>query len=283
LTGGDPLERADLFELIAHARFLGMQVSVSPSATPRLTPETIRRFKEAGVSAMSLSIDGSTADRHDDLRGVPGCYVRTLQAAAAAEQASMMIQVNTLVCAETVDDLPAIYAVATDLRVARWSLFFLVSVGRGTVLQALDAERAERLLSWAADLPCGVGHPVVTTTEAPHFRRVALERRQIPVAGATRAAFGIRDGNGILFISHTGDVTPSGFLPVAAGNVRTDDPVEVYRTSPMFAALRRPNGFHGRCGACRLHEVCGGSRARAWSATGDLLGEDPLCPYVPQA
>ncbi len=280
-TGGDPLEREDLFDLIAYARSLGLVVSVSPSATPRLTAGTMKRFKQAGVAAVSLSIDGSTAERHDALRGVPGCFERTLSAARSAAEASLMTQVNTLVCLETVSDLSAIYALATDLRVARWSLFFLVSVGRGAVLQPLDPEAAEHLLWWAADLPKGEGCPIVTTTEAPQFRRIAIERKRLLGAWATRAAFGIRDGNGILFVSHTGDITPSGFVPVAAGNVRTDDIVEVYRNSPMFTTLRRPSEFHGRCGVCRFHSVCGGSRARAWTATGDLFAEDPLCPYVP--
>jgi len=283
LTGGDPLERADLFDLVAHARSLGLRVSVSPSATPRLTPEVIRRFKDAGVDAISLSFDGATAARHDALRGVSGCFERTVDAARAASDSALMVQINTLVSAETIDDAAAIYALATDLRVARWSLFFLVSIGRGEVLQPIDADRATQLLEWAADLPSGGGAPVVTTTEAPHFRRIVLQRRRLPVQQAARAAFGIRDGNGILFVSHTGDVTPSGFLPLSAGNVRTSDLVAIYQAAPMFQQIRRPAAFGGRCGVCEMHEICGGSRARAWSRTGDLFAEDPLCTYVPVA
>jgi MoaA/NifB/PqqE/SkfB family radical SAM enzyme len=279
LTGGDPLERADLFDLIARARGLGMDVSVSPSATPLLTPAVIHRFVAAGVSAASLSIDGATADGHDGLRGVPGCFVRTIAAAEAARLAGLMLQINTLVSAETVDDLPAVYELAAALGVARWSLFFLVSVGRGTVLQPIEAARAERLLEWAADLPQGPGRPVVTTTEAPHFRRVVLLRRR-GGAPPPRAGFGIRDGNGVMFVSHTGDVSPSGFLPLSAGNVRAQDPVDLYRLAPLFVSLRSATGFGGRCGVCSFNAVCGGSRARAWSA-GDPLGEDPLCAYDP--
>jgi MoaA/NifB/PqqE/SkfB family radical SAM enzyme len=273
LTGGDPLERPDLFELIDHARSLGLGVSVSPSATPRLTPDVVRHFVRAGVEAISLSIDGATEARHDALRGVPGCFARTVEAAREASAAKLMVQVNTLVCAETIDDLPAIHQLAIDLAVARWSLFFLVSVGRGTVLQQIDADRAERLMEWLADLPRGLGFPVVTTTEAPHFRRVALERRRLPVhQPSARAGFGVRDGNGVMFVSHTGDVSPSGFLPIAAGNVRRDDPVAIYRRAPLFERLRDATAFTA---------ICGGSRARAWSAAGDPLAEDPLCAYVP--
>lgn len=213
---------------------------------------------------------------------MPGGFDRTIEAARAAADVALMVQVNTLVSAETVDDAPSIHALATELRAARWSLFFLVSVGRGSVLQPIDAARAERLLEWAADLPSGRGYPVVTTTEAPQFRRVVVERRRLAVQNATHAAFGIRDGNGTLFVSDTGDVTPSGFLPVAAGNVRSCDLVEIYRTAPMFTQMRRPTTFGGRCGVCEMHEICGGSRARAWSTTGDVFAEDPLCTYVPR-
>jgi MoaA/NifB/PqqE/SkfB family radical SAM enzyme len=280
LTGGDPLERADLWDLVRYARSLGLAVSVSPSATPRLTPDVVRRFREEGVEAISLSLDGATAERHDALRGVPGCFDRTLAAARAAADAKLMVQVNTLVAAETLADLPEVYRLVSELEAARWSLFFLVSVGRGTVLQPIDPAQADTLLAWLADRPRGDGHPVVTTTEAPHYRRVVLERRSLPVVAAARSGFGVRDGNGVMFITHTGDVSPSGFLPIAAGNVRSQDPVEIYRSAPLFQSLRRPNEFGGRCGACGYHAVCGGSRARAWSVGGDPLAEDPLCTYT---
>jgi radical SAM protein with 4Fe4S-binding SPASM domain len=282
LTGGDPLERADLFDLVRHARSLGLGVSVSPSATPRLTPEVVRSFKTEGVEAISLSIDGSCSERHDGIRGVPGCFERTLDAGQAARGVGLPVQVNTLVSRETVDELPAIYELARWLGAARWSLFFLVSVGRGTVLVPIDPRRAEELLEWLADRPVGPGMPVVTTTEAPHYRRIALQRRRLPVASAGRSGFGVRDGNGVLFVSSTGDVSPSGFLPLSAGNVRESDVVELYRRSPLFEELRSVEGFHGRCGVCEYHGVCGGSRARAWTATGDVLDEDPLCTYLPR-
>jgi MoaA/NifB/PqqE/SkfB family radical SAM enzyme len=280
LTGGDPLQRADLWELIARAQSLGLRVSVSPSATPLLTADVVRRLAEAGVEAISLSIDASTAMHHDDLRGVPGCFARTIAAARAAAAAALPFQINTLVSAATVDDLPALHALALDLGASRWSLFFLVSVGRGTVLEPIDPARAERVLEWLAD----VSHDnrlVVTTTEAPHYRRIALQRRRLPIGAQGHAGFGVRDGNGVMFVSHTGEISPSGFLPVAAGNVRTDDPVDVYRHSPLFVALRCATDFRGRCGACGFHGICGGSRARAWAASGDPLGEDPLCAYDP--
>jgi AdoMet-dependent heme synthase len=280
-TGGDPLEREDLFDLIAYARSIGLGVSVSPSATPKLTPEVIWRLHAAGVEAISLSIDRATAEDHDALRGVEGCSARTIAAALAAREVGLPLQVNTLVAAETVEDMAGVYRLVCDLGAARWSLFFLVGVGRGKVLQSIDARRAEELLAWLAELPREPGKPVVTTTEAPHFRRVLLQRRSLPQVATARAGFGIRDGNGVLFISHAGYVSPSGFLPMAAGNVRRNDIVDIYRASPMFASLRDTQSFRGRCGVCEYHAVCGGSRARAWTAEGDMLAEDPLCTYQP--
>jgi radical SAM protein with 4Fe4S-binding SPASM domain len=278
LTGGDPLKRVDMFDLIDAAVTLGFGVSVSPSATPLLTPDAVRALKGAGVEAISLSLDGSTPERHDGIRGIAGTFDRTLAAARAAAQAGLMYQVNTLVSAETLDDLPAIYELARELGAARWSLFFLVSVGRGTVLQQISGEQCDRVMRWAAEL-AGRGKPVVTTTEAPHFRRIVRQIR--PAYGAGHAA-GVRDGNGVMFISHTGDVTPAGFLPVVAGNVREADPVTLYRESPLFRELRQADRFGGRCGRCEFHWMCGGSRARAYAATGDVLAEDPLCDYEPR-
>jgi radical SAM protein len=288
LTGGDPLKRADLFALIAAARARGFGVSVAPSATALLTPEMIARLAAAGVEALSLSLDGSDAARHDALRRVPGCFDRTVAAARACVAAGMPFQVNTLVCEETLADLGAIHALAADLGAARWSLFFLVAVGRGTVLRPITAAACERLFEGLLDL-AGPSGPVIATTEAPHFRRIVLERARragreaTPGRRATGHGSGIRDGNGIMFISHDGVVRPSGFFDLPAGNVRAADPVDLYRDSGLFRALRRPDLFGGRCGRCEWREVCGGSRARALAATGDPLAEDPLCLYDPAA
>jgi radical SAM protein len=283
-TGGDALKRRDLFELIHHARALGLGVSVAPSATPLLTAAALRQMKDAGVEAISLSLDGAIAHGHDAIRGVDGTFDRTLLAARAAREVALPFQVNTLVCAETVNDLPAILDRVREMGAARWSLFFLVSVGRGQVLQAISAERTEDVLLWIADIAGDAARSglIITTTEAPQLRRVVIQRSigRESLRPSHRAA-GIRDGNGILFISHTGDICPSGFLEIAAGNVRCDDVVEVYRDFPMFKALRDAGSFGGRCGHCEFRWVCGGSRARAFAASGDLLAEDPLCMHQP--
>jgi radical SAM protein with 4Fe4S-binding SPASM domain len=197
--------------------------------------------------------------------------------------------VNTLVCEETVDDLPAIYEQVVAMGAARWSLFFLVTVGRGEVLAPISPERAEALLEWVATLGGrpGSGLPVVTTTEAPHLRRITSQRRRSqppngrPAHPHAQHGAGIRDGNGIMFISHVGDICPSGFLEIPTGNVRDVSPVDVYRSSQLFQLLRQPSMFADRCGRCEFHFVCGGSRARAYASSGNPLGQDPLCLHEP--
>lgn len=281
LTGGDPLERADLFQLIAAGRELGLALSVSPSGTPRLTEDAIDELQAAGVSAISLSIDGATAARHDSIRGVPGCFERTIVAGRRAAKVGLPFQVNTLVSAETIDDMPAIDALVRSLGASRWSLFFLVSVGRGTVLTPISAQRTEELLGWFAERAKLPG-PVLTTTEAPHFRRVMREHRDANASAPQGHGAGIRDGNGVMFIGHDGEVSPSGFLPITAGNVKMENPIRLYREATLFRELRAVDGFHGRCGHCEYRAICGGSRARAFVASGDPLGEDPLCVYHPR-
>jgi len=286
-TGGDPLKRPDLLELVRYGVGLGLGVSVAPSATVGLTRETVAALKEAGVSAMSLSLDGSSPARHDGLRGVLGCFGWTLVAAQRIVGAGIPLQINTLVTAETAPDLESTARVVARVGAARWSLFFLVSVGRGRALRPLEAAECERTLRWLArqapEWPF-----TVTTTEAPQFRRVVIETMRAAGARGSEIrespaarAFGIRDGNGIMFIAANGDVTPSGFLPLAAGNVRAGNAAEIYRDASLFRSLREPERFHGRCGVCGYRAVCGGSRARAYAATGDVMGEDPLCAYEP--
>ena len=280
LTGGDPLKRPDLWDIIAAARERGFTVAITPSGTYALTPEIVRRFKEAGIWMMGLSLDGSTAERHDGVRMVPGSFAQTVSAAEWARAAGLPIQVNTLVCEQTADDLRATYELVARLGAARWSLFFLVHVGRGRGLAEVTPERSEAILRDLLEM-AAEGRLDIKTTEAPHYRRIALQAGG-EAAASLRRGFGIRDGSGILFVSHTGDVCPAGFLPVAAGNVRETSPVEVYRSSELFKRLRDPGALKGVCGVCEYRRLCGGSRARAFAHTGDPLESDPLCPYEPR-
>jgi len=287
LTGGDALKRPDFLALVEYAVCLGLPVSVAPSATRLLTREKVHALKAAGVEAMSLSLDGSTAERHDGLRGVPGTFALTVARAHDIVDSEIPLQINTLVSAETLADLRDIHRLVSSLGAQRWSLFFLISVGRGRVLGQLSPSMCEAVLHWGWNSSRANGL-VITTTEAPHYRRVALEYlkaegrspgevRRHPL----RRGFGIRDGNGIMFISHTGEIQPSGFLPLVVGNVKKQSPVEVYRDEALFRALRVPQYFSGKCGRCEFRAICGGSRARAYAATDDPLGSDPLCAYEP--
>lgn len=287
LTGGDPFKRPDLPLLVEEARGLGFGVSLAPSATPLVTREAIRTLARAGVQAISLSLDGSTAERHDALRGIPGCFDLTLRLARYVREEGVSLQVNTLVTAATVDDLPAVYQLVRSLDVVRWSLFFLIRVGRGRLLEEVSPEVAERLCHWLFDLSRESPF-AIKTTEAPHYRRVALLRMLrdgMSLAEVARTSvgrgFGVRDGNGIVFVSHVGDVNPSGFLPLRVGNVRGRSLVELYRSADLMVRLRDTDQLRGKCGRCPFRDICGGSRARAYAHRGDSMGSDPLCPYEP--
>jgi AdoMet-dependent heme synthase len=281
LTGGDPLERPDFWQILEHARGLGLHVDVAPSATPKLDRDVIFRLAEHGVGALSLSLDGSTPERHDAIRGIPGCYDVTMVAARHVADAGIPLQVNTLVTADTLADLPAVCGRAGEMHARRWSLFFLVTTGRGSLLPQITAQQADALLEWLAERNDSTPF-VIATTEAPQYRRVLLRRRGIEGDGPVPGA-GMRDGNGILFISYRGDVMPSGFLPLCAGNVRDADVLDLYSTAPLFVRLREPASFGGRCGRCEFRRVCGGSRGRAFAASGDPMAEDPLCGWQPAA
>ena len=288
LTGGDPLKRTDLYELIDEARRLGLSVSITPSATADLTYEVMAKLQAHGIESLGLSLDGSTAALHEAVRGVEGCFDWTIRAAQNAGKLGIPIQVNTLVAQETESDLPAIYELLKSVPVMRWSMFYLIAVGRGKLLQPVSPQRGEELMRWAYNLSLEAPF-VVATTEAPSYRRIALEQmrakgwtgKQIEQTPVYRG-FEIRDGNGILFVSNTGDICPAGFLPLAAGNVRKDKLVDVYRNSPVFRELHTPSHFKGRCGVCEYHTLCGGSRARAFAYTGDPLESDPFCAYEPK-
>jgi radical SAM protein with 4Fe4S-binding SPASM domain len=180
----------------------------------------------------------------------------------------------------TLEDLPAIVERVKELGARRWSLFFLIPTGRGRLLREISPEESERLMHWLIDLAPQVPFEI-KTTEAHHYRRVLVQRANGHLPPAARRGFGVRDGNGIMFISHIGEIYPSGFLPIPLGNVRREDPVAIYREHPLFVALRDPDALKGKCGRCPFRAICGGSRARAYAVTGDPLESDPLCPYLP--
>ena len=286
-TGGDPLNRPDLHELVRGATERGIGASLAPAATDLLTAEVLASLRDAGIQNISLSIDGSDAARHDGFRMVPGTFDKTLQAARWARAAGLPIQVNTLVTDETLSDLPAIYELMKTMDILRWSLFMLITTGRGSDLREVTPADSERLNAWLFGLS-GTSSFQIKTTEATHYRRFAIKAMQAAGMDGEAIAktsvgrgFGVRDGNGIVFVSHDGTVNPSGFLPIPLGNVRDASIVDLYRDHPVMRSLREPESFKGRCGICEYARVCGGSRARAHAWTGDPLEADPLCPYMP--
>jgi radical SAM protein len=307
LTGGDPFQRPDLFDLVRHGTRLGLPVAVSPSGTPTLTAGRLAELRDAGARAISLSLDGSTANVHDRFRGVPGVFGWTLEAWQAARELGLKVQINTTVTGHNLADLADIAALVSRLGAVSWSAFLLVPTGRGALLPALTARQAEDVLNFVYD--AGEFVPA-RTTEAHHFRRVVIQREilarrgadhvavlglgqlylqlrqrlgdlSLPRRKARRPPANVNAGQGFVFISHLGTVHPSGFLPLAAGSVRAGRLADIYRTSPLFTGLREHGKLTGRCGACEFARVCGGSRSRAFALSGDPYAEDPWCSYQP--
>jgi radical SAM protein with 4Fe4S-binding SPASM domain len=281
LSGGDPLARPDTVELVEYGTDQGLRMTVTPSGTASLSREAVESLADAGVKQLAVSIDGGGPAAHDSFRGESGSFVETVRAARAAREAGVPLQVNTTVCGGTVEDLPAVRDLVADLGATLWSVFFLVPVGRGRALDAIPPERAERVMEWLDDVAREADFGV-KTTEAPMYRRVRAQQAQERGGGGSQRRGGITAGDGFAFVSHTGEVYPSGFLPESAGNVREQSVVDVYRDSDLFETLRRKDELQGKCGACEFRQSCGGSRSRAYAETGDPMGSDPLCSYVPE-
>ncbi len=291
LTGGDPLKRPDVFELIAYGRSIGLPIAITPAVTPLLTEEVVHRLKSAGVATMGMSLDGPTAASHDGFRQVDGTFEMSLRALGWARDAGMPVQINSTVTRDTLALVPAMFDLLKTRcspPVRRWSLFVLIPVGRGLMLGSPSAQQIEELFAWVYDHSQGAPFHM-STVEAPHYRRYWMQRKLaegVPLEEVERRGrmmgFGIRDGSGIVFVNHHGDVYPAGFLPnPKVGNVKETPLPELYRTAPGLVALRQMDDLHGRCGRCEYRNLCGGSRARAWAATGDLMASDPLCVYEP--
>lgn len=289
LTGGDPLMRDDIYKVVEYATNKGLRVAVSPSATGRLRPQALQALSRAGCKRISLSIDAASEEEHDRFRGVKGSWKRTIDGAHAAREAGLEVQINTTISHfnhETVWDL---VPVLEELDIALWSLFFIVPTGRAKVEDVLSAQETEEAFRrlYAVSKTASFH---VKTTEAPHYRRfVAQKEAQMPprerpvgAQGMPWMAFpAIRDGKGFVFVSHTGEICPSGFLPYVVGNVRHDNLLQTYQDDPIMQRLRAPETFGGKCGVCEFNNLCGGSRARAYTMTGDAFASEPSCTYVP--
>jgi len=311
-TGGDPLKRPDIFQLIRHAADRGVHAALTPSATPLLTRDAIFRMKDSGLSRLAVSLDGSVPEIHDSIRGIPGTWARTLQAIEWANEARLPIQVHTVVSRLNISDLDDLSVLLTARRIAMWSFFFLVPVGRGQVADLLTGQEFEDVFAKMWQLTKRVPF-AIKTTEAMHYRRYLIQQRMKegrptvgihddagarpthgwadttaqPGRGSELQAVGwatkrVNDGRGFVFISHIGKVYPSGFLPIEGGDLHQDTLARIYQESPIFLKLRDADLLHGKCGACEFRNICGGSRARAYAVTGDVLAEEPCCIYQPR-
>ena len=303
-TGGDPLMREDIFKIAKYAVDKGVRVSMTPSATPNVTKEAIEKAKEVGLSRWAFSIDGPSAEIHDHFRGTAGSFDLTMERIKYLHELEIPVQINTVISRYNVDYLEEMAKMVEDLNCVLWSVFFLVPTGRGQVTDMISPAEHEKVLRWLHDLSKRVSFDI-KTTEAMHYRRVVIQQKMREaksqtneidyltaltekgltgsIDGLGRAPKGVNDGNGFVFISHIGDVYPSGLLPVKAGNVRETPLAEIYRESSIFKALRNPDGFKGKCGVCEFRYVCGGSRSRAYAMTGDYLESEPFCVYIPKA
>jgi len=326
-TGGDPLKRPDIFELIRHAAGKGVHAALTPSATPLLTRDAIFRMKDSGLSRLAVSLDGSTPEIHDSIRGIPGTWERTVQAIQWANEAGLPIQVHTVVSRLNISDLDRLSILLTEKQIVMWSFFFLVPVGRGKTDDLLTGEEFEGVFAKMWDLTKRVPF-AIKTTEAMHYRRYLIQQRMKegrpttgvhddagarpmnpqghpaghpgghpggdPAGWASRPGTGseakavgwatkrVNDGRGFVFISHIGKVYPSGFLPIEGGDLHNDTLAHIYQQSPIFVKLRDSDLLHGKCGACEFRNICGGSRARAYAVTGDVMAEEPCCIYQPR-
>jgi radical SAM protein len=286
-TGGDPFKRRDLPALVRHATGLGLEVAVTPSATPLVTLPALEALRDAGASRVAVSLDGPDDESHDRFRGVAGSFQRTLEIIRDARSAGLPVQVNTTVTPQNWRRIDEFARLLDGLDIILWSVFFLVPVGRGTSQSRLNADEVEHVFSQLWQETRRRGFPI-KTTEAPHFRRYAAQQRSSASAeegpfNPTKAysSLATNDGKGIMFVAHNGEIYPSGFMPIRCGVFPKDDVVETYQRSPLLQALRDAKRLKGKCGACEFRTLCGGSRARSYAVTGDPLAAEPDCAYIP--
>lgn len=300
-TGGDPMMRRDLFDLIAYATQKGLRCSLTPTATALPTKERLEKAKQAGIRRIALSLDAPTPEVHDSFRQIQGSWERTMRILKNAQAVGLSAQVNTTVSNHNLHLLPDMVPFVEQVGAVQWSVFFLVPTGRAQTPWMISAEDHERVFNWLYDLSQSAPFDIKATA-APMYRRVAIERKRAELNqddgnglkevtfqgagfqyadGLNRPRRGVNDGNGFLFISHKGEIMPSGFLPISAANVREQDVVDVYRNHSLFTDLRDVNKLKGKCGVCDYRDVCGGQRGRAYGVTGDYLESDPACVYQP--
>lgn len=273
LTGGEPLLRNDIFDIIEYGKTKGLRLVMAINGT-LLTEEKAQKLKEGGIKRVSLSLDGKNAKAHDAFRGVIGSFNAVTRAADILNAVDLPFQINTTVTRLNVDDLPDIYDMVKALGTVAWHVFLLVPVGRGKNLKGkeLDTEAYENVLNWLYDME-SKNEIEMKVTCAPHYYRIVKEK------GDTPKSAGCLAGKSFMFISHKGSAQPCGYLELASGDVRAEGVQKVWEESPIFNQLRDLSSYKGKCGGCRYLMICSGCRARAHELHGDFLQEEPYCSY----
>ncbi len=307
ITGGDPFKRDDIFSIAEYGKAIGIPVSFSPSVTPLFTDDKIELMKKAGVKAVSLSLDGPDEKTHDEFRGVNGVFRRTIEIYEKLKKAGIKVQINTTVTQINKEKLADVFELVAKMNPMTWSLFFLVKVGRAEDKLQISPQEYEDVMNFLFDAAEFVH---CKTTEGHHYKRIFIQRtkseneyREKIKLGSLyfqlkekldfiakklelkkrprRTPMNVNAGKGFIFISKKGEVFPSGFLPMKVGNVREENIVNIYRESEVLKKLRNTKNLKGKCGICEFKEVCGGSRSRAFSYTGDPFESEPFCIWQP--
>ncbi len=318
LSGGEPLFRRDLFQLASYAVDRGLLVALATNGT-LITPEVAAKIRASGIRRVAISFDGADARTHDSFRGIPAAFEAAQRGLKNVQEVGLSTQINTTIAQHNVHQLPQILDMALSLGVDALHTFLLVPVGCGVNIadeQMVPADEYEKVLHWFYDRE-REGKLELKATCAPHYYRVRKQREvnerraaqaqmDAPHPGALGADLrsrvahhssapprsrhpqmgavtkGCLAGSAVCFISHKGEVFPCGYLPVKAGDLRTQSFAEIWEHSPVFAARRDPDNLKGKCGVCEFRKICLGCRARAFAATGDYLDEEPFCVYKPQ-
>lgn len=304
-SGGDAMKREDIVELVRHGADLGLRMAITPATTDLCTRERMIELRDAGLVRLAISLDGSNPEIHDTFRQVEGSFGHGLRILREAQEIGLSTQVNTVIRKDNLADMDDMCTLMQGLGVVFWEVFFLVPMGRAKPDDVASAAQFESVFDRLYELSKTAPFDIKATA-APHYARSVIQHKRFDAAeqhavanagpvqmdvmtsglkhsesdGIGRAR-NVNDGDGFLFISHQGEIFPSGFLPVAAGNVRDHDIVEVYRTSELFTHLRDRSNLKGKCGVCNFRNMCGGSRARAYAVTGDPFEAEPFCSYTP--
>jgi radical SAM protein with 4Fe4S-binding SPASM domain len=278
LTGGEPMERDDIYEIIRFGRSLKLRM-VMATCGYLINEDTIAKLKEAGIRTLSFSLDGSSAETHDKFRQAQGAFDAVINAARIAKKAGVRFQINTTISKINIDEISGIIALAERMGAYCFNAFILVPTGRGEKMadEILDPVRYEMLLNELLRLKLETNIEVRVTC-GPQFARICKQARAKKLLSKTNGCMG---GRGFGFISYRGDVQTCGFLDISAGNLIENgfDFASIWLESEFLKQIRSTSDYKGDCGACEFVGICGGCRARAYALTGDYMAADPICVY----